>query len=164
MAKEACESLLHTRDGQLCDVMIDRAALEAIHQAGEKSSDEILKNYAESTVAVADIKDPDAFHEDRKITGIYKEGAGPCRTLDVSRLAVTAMSGMEAICQYLQGAGYSAEAAEAIQESSSAFERWCDNQIIHTIQPEKYHPFSIGPLVAATRWPGKMRLRQFGLF
>ena len=57
------------------------------------------------------------------------------------------MSGMEAICQYLQGAGYG-EAAEAIQESSSAFERWCDNQIIHTIQPEKYHPFSIGPLVA----------------
>ena len=29
-AEEAYESLLHTRDGQLCDVIIDKAALEAI--------------------------------------------------------------------------------------------------------------------------------------
>lgn len=147
VAKEACESLLHTRDGQLCDVMIDRAALEAIHQAGEKSSDEILKNYAESTVAVADIKIAVRSMKTAKSLEFIKRALAPCRTLDVSSLAVTAMSGMEAICQYLQGAGYG-EAAEAIQESSSAFERWCDNQIIHTIQPEKYHPFSIGPLVA----------------
>ena len=106
VAKEACESLLHTRDGQLCDVMIDRAALEAIHQAGEKSSDEILKNYAESTVAVADIKIAVRSMKTAKSLEFIKRALAPCRTLDVSRLAVTAMSGMEAICQYLQGAGY----------------------------------------------------------
>ena len=31
---------------------------------------------------------------------------------------------------------------------SFAFERWCDNQVIRTIQPQKYNPFSVGPLVA----------------
>ena len=44
-------------------------------------------------------------------------------------------------------AGY-AEAAEALKESPSAFERWCDNRIIETIQPQKTNPFSVGPLVA----------------
>ena len=34
-AREAYETLLHTQDGQLCDIMIDRAALEAVYQAGE---------------------------------------------------------------------------------------------------------------------------------
>ena len=32
--QEAYETLLHTRDGQLCDVMIDRATLDAIYAAG----------------------------------------------------------------------------------------------------------------------------------
>ena len=52
-----------------------------------------------------------------------------------------------AVMEYLNGAGY-AEAAEALKESPSAFERWCDNRIIETIQPQKTNPFSVGPLVA----------------
>ena len=35
-AKEAFDLLLHTRDGQLCDVVIDRAALDAIYAAGKR--------------------------------------------------------------------------------------------------------------------------------
>ena len=38
--------------------------------------------------------------------------------------------------------------AEALAESPSAFERWCDNKIIQTIKPQKYNPFSVEPLVA----------------
>ena len=34
-AKEAYEALLHTRDGQLCDIIIDKAQLEAVY-AGRK--------------------------------------------------------------------------------------------------------------------------------
>ena len=33
-AQEAYDVLLHTSDGQLCDVIVDRAALEAISEAG----------------------------------------------------------------------------------------------------------------------------------
>ena len=55
-AAEAFETLLHTRDGQLCDVIVDRAALDAIYQAGRAAKDEVIRHYAESAVAVADIK------------------------------------------------------------------------------------------------------------
>ncbi len=146
-AREACETLLRTRDGQLCDVIIDRGCLLAIGQAGRRAEDAILKNYAESTVAVADIKIAVRCQKTGKSLDFVKDALAPCDTLDIQRLALAAVSGLEAICQYLQDAGYG-EAAEAMRESSSAFERWCDNRIIHTIQPEKYHPFSIGPLVA----------------
>ena len=46
VGEEAYETLLHTGDGQLCDVIIDRAALGAIYQAGKESPDsgEILLN------------------------------------------------------------------------------------------------------------------------
>ena len=55
-AREAYETFLHTRDGQLADIIVDRAALDAIYQAGKESPDKIIQDYAESTVAVADIK------------------------------------------------------------------------------------------------------------
>ena len=38
VAREAKETLLQTRDGQLCDAIIDRAALEAIRKAGEAAA------------------------------------------------------------------------------------------------------------------------------
>ncbi|MFR7445158.1 MAG: V0D/AC39 family V-type ATPase subunit [Sellimonas intestinalis] len=49
--------------------------------------------------------------------------------------------------EYLESTAYSG-GAKALKESASAFERWCDNRIIETIQPQLYNPFSIGPLVA----------------
>ena len=48
-AKEAYESLVHTGDGQLCDIVIDRACMEAIYLAGHRSKVDIIKDYTEST-------------------------------------------------------------------------------------------------------------------
>ena len=146
-AKEAYETLLHTGDGQLCDVIIDRAALDAIYQAGKESPDKIIQDYAESTVAVADIKIAVRSQKTAKSTDFMKRAMAECDSLSVSQLSKAALSGMDAICEYLRGTAY-AEGAEALAESPSAFERWCDNRIIQTISPEKYHAFTIGPVIA----------------
>ena len=146
-AKEAYETLLHTGDGQLCDVIIDRAALDAIYQAGKESPDKIIQDYAESTVAVADIKIAVRSQKTAKSTDFMKRAMAECDSLSVSQLSKAALSGMDAICEYLRGTAY-AEGADALAESPSAFERWCDNRIIQTISPEKYHAFTIGPVIA----------------
>lgn len=74
--EEAYETLLHTGDGQLCDVIIDRAALGAIYQAGKESPDKIIQDYAESTVAVGGHQDRCPVTEDRKINRLYETGNG----------------------------------------------------------------------------------------
>lgn len=53
---EAFDTLLHTRDGQLCDVILDRAALDAIRAAAKRSGSELLESWAERRVAAADMK------------------------------------------------------------------------------------------------------------
>ena len=146
-AREAVDTLLHSGDGQLCDVIIDRAALEAILEAGNRSKAAIIRDYAESTVAVANIKIAVRCCKTGKSLEFMKRAMAPCKTLNVERLAHAALAGMDSIMEYLSGAGY-AEAADAIKESPSAFERWCDNRIIETIKPQKTNPFSVGPLVA----------------
>ena len=146
-AKEAYETLLHTRDGQLCDIIIDRAALDAIYQAGKESKDEIIRDYAESTVAVADIKIAVRSQKTAKTMDFMKKAMAECDSVSVELLARAALSGMDAIGEYLSGTAYS-EGAQALAESPSAFERWCDNRIIQTIHPQLYNSFTIGPLVA----------------
>ena len=146
-AKEAYETLLHTGDGQLCDVIVDKAALEAVYHAGERATDSIIRDYAESMVAIADIKIAVRSQKTAKTIEFMKRAMAPCKSLNVERLAKAACSSMEAIVDYLAGTVY-AEGAAAIAESSSAFERWCDNRMMRTMQPQKYESFSVGPLVA----------------
>lgn len=146
-AAEAYDTLLHTRDGQLCDVIVDRAALDAIYEAGQNAADEIIKNYAESTVAIADIKIAVRSQKTGKSAEFMKRAMAPCESINIEQLSKAATSGMDAIREYLGGTSY-AEGAAALEESPSAFERWCDNRMMDTIRPQKYNTFSVGPLVA----------------
>lgn len=146
-AKEAAEAYLHTGDGQLCDVIVDRAALDAIYQSGQAAKEEILRDYAEAVVATADIKIAVRAQRTGKSLEFMRRAMAPCSGLNIERLSAAALSGMEAICAYLEGTAY-AGGAQALKDSSSAFERWCDNQLIETIKPQKYNPFTAGPLVA----------------
>ena len=144
---EAYDTLLHTRDGQLCDIIVDRAALDAIYEAGQTAEDEIIKNYAESTVAIADIKIAVRSQKTGKSLEFMKRAMAPCNSVNVDQLSKAAVSGLDAVRDYLLGTSY-AEGAAALEESPSAFERWCDNRMMETIRPQKYNSFSAGPLVA----------------
>lgn len=146
-AQEAYETLLHTKDGQLCDVIIDRAALDAIYQAGKASDVAIIRDYAESTVAVADIKIAVRSQKTAKSIEFMKRAMAECKSVSVDQLSKAALAGADAISEYLLGTAY-AEGAEALRTSPSAFERWCDNRIIQTISPQKYNAFTIGPVIA----------------
>ena len=146
-AQQACEALLHAGDGQLCDIIIDRAALDVIYKAGMESEDEIIRDYARSVVAVADIKIAVRAQKTAKSIEFMKQAMAECGSLSVDQLAKAALSGPEAIRDYLLGTEY-AGGAQALSESMSAFERWCDNRIIQTISPQKYKAFTIGPVVA----------------
>lgn len=146
-AKEATDTLLQTGDGQLCDVIMDRACLEGILKAAKQTDSSLLKDYAESTVAIANIKIAVRSYKTQKSIDFMKRAMAPCDTLDVERLAKSVQMGMSALCEYLEYAGYG-EGAEALMKSPSAFECWCDNRVIRTIKPQKYNSFTSGPIVA----------------
>ena len=55
VAKEATEILLKSGNGQLCDVLIDKATLEAIKKAGDESDNQLIRKYADSQVTIANI-------------------------------------------------------------------------------------------------------------
>lgn len=146
-AEEAMSVLRETGDGQLCDIIIDKAALNAILQAGKASGDPLLAFYAEHTVATANIKTAVRCQKTGKSSDFIQRALAECDTLDVSLLAQTAVESFEAMIEYLGRTCYSG-AAEALTQSASAFERWCDNRLIEKIRPQKYETSTIGPLAA----------------
>ena len=145
VAKEAYETLLHTGDGQKCDIMIDKATLQAIYKAGMASEHEIIRDYAKETMVISNIKIALRGQQTGKSVEFLRQALVECQGIDIEKLAKSA--GYEAFLSYLTDAGYG-EAVEAIKESPSAFERWCDDRMIETIQVQKYNPFTIGPVVA----------------
>ena len=147
VAEKALETLLHTHDGQLTDVMIDKAALIAIGEAAKRSGSPVLELYAGLKVASADIKIAIRAVKTGKDKNFIREALAPCDTLSTDKLAEAAGEGMDAIYDYLTLTQYS-DAVPELKKSPSAFERWCDNLIIRNIRSEITHPYTIGPLAA----------------
>ncbi|MFA9381231.1 MAG: V-type ATPase subunit [Acetanaerobacterium sp.] len=146
-AEEAHLAITHTGDGQLCDILVDRAALSAILAAGKASSFALIQGYAELVVAVADIKTAARCQKTGKGLDFMKKALCPCDSLDTDSLAHAAASGFEPLLQYLDTTDYK-EAAEALRVSTSRFERYADNAVMELIRPQKYHSFTIEPLAA----------------
>lgn len=146
-AREAFETLLHTRDGQLCDVIVDQAALTAVSRAGKETKEQVIRDYAASMVAVADIRIAARCQKTGKPLDFIKRALAPCDTLSADALAEAAAAGAEKLRTYLKTTAY-AGAADALDVSQSEFERWCDDRVIEAMRPQKYNPFSVGPIVA----------------
>lgn len=146
-AHEAKEALLHTGDGQLCDCIIDRAALEAILCAGKETGVPLLKRYGELTAVSADVKVAVRAARTGKDRDFMVRSLAPCATLDVNALADAALNGFAAVCAFLEVTSY-ADAVPELKTSTAAFERWCDDLIIRSIRPQLSNPFGVEPLAA----------------
>lgn len=146
-AKQALTVLLETCDGQLCDLIIDRACMEHVGAIGRASDNEIIRLYCELFTASADIKIAVRSADTHKSLDFIRRSMAPCDTLDVGRLASAAALGRDEILRYLGETRYKG-AVEAIGRSMSAFEKWCDDELTKATLTQKWEPFTIGPVVA----------------
>lgn len=146
-ADEAYHTLLQTEDGQLCDVILDRACLIDLLQCGRESGVDILRDYAELIVAVSDIKIAVRACKTGKSRAFLESALAPCGTLDMGSLAAAACKSIEDLFAYLAVTPYG-EAADKLKESYSAFEKYCDDRVMDLIKEQKMNPFTVGPLFA----------------
>ncbi len=145
--REAYETLAHTGSGQASDMVIDRAALIAVDKAGRASESELLRRYAELTVDSANIKAAVRSALMGKGREFIERAVAPAGTLDAQELVNAAVAGTDAIYSYLERTAYS-DAVDVLRRSMTAFERWCDDELIELIRPQRTNYFTIEPLAA----------------
>ncbi len=146
-ADEAYHTLLQTGDGQLCDVILDRACLAGILEQGKSGKNETLAQYAELLAAVSNIKVAVRACKTQKSREFLDAALVPCATLDTAALAGAACKSLTDVFAYLSATAYS-EAGERLKESYSAFEKWCDDKIMALVKGQKSDYFTVGPLFA----------------
>lgn len=147
VAEEAYQIQLRTGDSQLCDIVLDKAALDRMYSHGKASENELLSQYVELKVAAADINIVIRSLRTKKDEDFLRRALCECESLDINKLIKCALEGMDAIYDYLETTVY-ADGVQELKKSSQAFERWCDNRIIEFIRPQKYNPFTLSPLAA----------------
>lgn len=146
-AREAMTAILQTSDGQLCDVIIDKACMEYVYALGKASDNEIVRLYCELFVASADIKIAVRCAKTKKQPDFILRSMAACDTLDIQRLSAAAYAGYDEIVAYLNHTDYKS-AVDALAVSMSAFEKWCDDYLTSVMKPQKWEPFGLGAIVA----------------
>lgn len=146
-AEEALKLLLETGDGGLCDMVVDKAYLEALCAAGARSDCEMIKRYAEQTAALADVRIAVRGAMLSKPLQFFTRSLAKCGTLDAEKLAAAAAKGTEELFGYIRLTPYSG-AADAAEESYTALEKWCDDRIMEDVRREKHNQFTIAPIAA----------------
>ena len=146
-AEEACRVMLQTGDGQLCDVMVDRACLLEIAGLTRATGLPVLIRYGEWTVATANIQLAARACKAHKNREFLEMALAPCETLDLPGLTQAALRGWEELLAYLASTPYSG-AAQALERSYSAFEKWRDDSALELLREEKSHYETAGPLFA----------------
>ena len=146
-AQEAYDVLTTTSNGQLADAIIDRATLERILYLGKKSGSSVLANIAERKVATANIKTALRCANTGKTRDFIDFSLAECETLNKVTLTDAALNGADTVLNYLEMTDYK-EGAEQFRESTSKFEKWCDDLLMECVSEAKYTPFGVEPIVA----------------
>lgn len=146
-AQKAYKNILHTRDGQICDVILDTTCLKEILKSGKNSSDQLIKDYAEIYVALANIKTAVRCQRTHKTLSFVKDALVECKTLNISALATVSTKTEDELLEFLSHTAYS-DCTEKLSESNSSFEKWCDDRLMALVKKQKVNPFTLGPLVA----------------
>lgn len=146
-ASESFDVLLKTNDSQLCDVLIDKASLDAVVAFAKTTNEESIREYAELFVASSDIKIAVRGSKLNKTYEFFLKAIAECETLNKELLSKSAIKGFDEICTYLSTTKYK-DVVPNIKNSMSSFEKWCDDKLINSMKKQKSEPFSIGPLIA----------------
>ncbi len=147
----AYEVLLHTSDGQACDMIIDAATLVAVEDAAAHSGSELMRFYAALKADEANIKAAIRATRMGKDHSFCRRAIAPAGSLDTEALISAAAESLEKLYEFLLTTEY-ADAVYTLKESLSAFERWCADRLLEKISPQRHQYYTIEPLVAYLLW------------
>lgn len=146
-AADAYDILTRTLDGQLADILLDTAALNAMQTDSEKSDSELLRQYSQLLAAFSDIKTAYRCSLMEKSADFMRMALCGCRELDKEALIRASANGTESLFALLESSPF-AEAAEELRQSPALFEKHCDNKLLELTESAAMKSFGIDPVAA----------------
>ncbi len=130
-------------DGQALEIYIDKMAYLAMAKRSE--GNDFLVRWVDLNIFFADILI--LLRASGKSSEFIKRALIPTKSIDIDELAKKGSEGKEAIEGILLKHGFG-DAIEALDNSYSEFEKWCDNKKIEILRREKNKFFGYEPIMA----------------
>ncbi len=146
-AAEAYEALVTWADGQMCEVILDRAALEdAIEAAAMQNDSDLPAKLTELDAFAANVRIAVRAARMNKSRRAVSTALARCSSVDAEALADAAAQSEAAVVEYISG--IDRDAGEALGRGLGAFERLCRQRRTAMLEAHKYDPLGIAPLIA----------------
>jgi V/A-type H+-transporting ATPase subunit C len=145
--EEGYDLITRTLDGQLLDVYLDKASLEATLKFAEDTDCDFAKKLAETLVATANIKIATRCVKTGKDIDFLQRVIAECKTLNKKDLIKATLGGMKDLYEFVEKSEYS-NLADKLEISLTAFEKAVDDTIIEYVKRAKYQSFGPNPLIA----------------
>ena len=144
---KAYDVLTRTLDGQLCEVILDKACIECMVLLAKESGDDFSISLAEKMAAVSNIKIALRCIRTGKDSEFMTNAFAKCSLIDTSKLVSVCLDGVDALCEYTSFVGFPSVAGK-IPLGYAAFEKECDDILIDCVKDAKFKALGIAPVVA----------------
>lgn len=136
-----------TENGQNADIIVDKAALEVLLKYGAEHKDRIFSKICSFVSDTLNMKIALRCAETNKNSDFAETAISDCVNLDKKRLVELCTADKDALYEYLLSSVYS-KGAEIYSGSPSAFDKWCDDEVINIAKDAKFTSFGFAPVCA----------------
>ncbi|HOC35399.1 MAG TPA: V-type ATPase subunit, partial [Ruminococcus flavefaciens] len=133
--------------GQLSDMLIDKACLEAMKKSADELGNGFMQEYAKLIADCVDIKTAYRSCLMKKTLPFIEKALCGCGKIDKEDLARAAAEGTDTLFAYLENTSFS-DGAALLKSSPAQFEKWCDDIITEHAESARMMAFGIEPLAA----------------
>ena len=146
-AEKCLEVITKTENGQLCDIAADRACLEAMSGFAKSADNDIVAAYGDIFIKSAVLKTAYRAILTNKKRGFLEEALPDIPEIKKADLIDASLQGADALYDFVSSLGLESF-AEALKNSPSAFEKYCDDAVMENMKKAKYTAFGLGPIAA----------------
>lgn len=145
-AAKAYDILVRDNDGQLAEIVLDKALFSLMKKAANQSKNDFLIDWVDLSIALMNMKIALRGVLNGKSREFLRDSMLECKRINADALANASAQDISAVLEIFRQSGFE-KAADAARESVSAFEKWCDNELIRSMQPARYKTFGFEPVL-----------------
>ena len=146
-AEEAYHILARDEDGQLAEIILDKALFAAMREEAKQSKNTFLIDWVDLNITIMNMKIALRGVNSGKNRAFLRDSMLECKRINADELADAAIQGISAVLQIFTQSSFE-ESANAARESFGVFEKWCDNALIKYVRPAKQKLFGFETVFA----------------
>lgn len=148
-ARKAYDAIAHAADTQMCDLLLDRAAMEAMLEAAHRSGVPLLWEYVRIVIFYHNVRIALRAARMRKNAAFLETALCPSIDFPLADFLQAALAGTEELLKLMERIDIfdSRQAAEAFRHSPSDFERFAEDRAVLCAQKAKYVTLGPEPLI-----------------